>query len=261
MVKTRKPSQECRQHRAWSVDQVSNLIELCAGVALSSIGFTRVGFRHCYSVEIQPLLGQFHQSVHDGVPVVIGDATHDAVACQILDHCSSPGTVMSGIACQPYSRGGLKQGEMDNRAQTLPGTLRLLHLLQAPILVLECAAPAASNAYALNHIKALQMQLNFHVVDCKLRLENVWTANRYRWWVIASFAGLGPVSIPVPPLGSKLTVRDLMPYTKQWSEQDEDQLLLTPVEVQRFGLGGVSMKSPVVKPDQKLPTALHSWAS
>eukprot|EP00435_Cladocopium_sp_Y103_P076208 s462_g81.t1 len=235
-------------HRPLTVDRLSNLVEVCAGAGISSLGFCQVGFRHRCAVEIQPLLAQLHESIHQGVPVVCADITDDKTAALVFDQCDEPGLVMAGIACQPYSRGGSQQGELDNRSLTLPGTLRFSHLIQAPLLALECVAPAAHNQYVQNHIRALQQQLNFHVVDCTLKLEHVWSACRLRWWLIASMSCLGSVGIPKFPTGSTLNVRDVMPYVRQWSPEDEAQLELSETEIARFQLGHQSLK----------PHAMHS---
>ena len=246
-------------HGALSVDRLSNYVEVCAGVGLSAIGFTRVGFRHVCAVELQPKLAELHRSIHPGVEVVCADITQDSTAGLVFDRCPNPGVVMAGIACQPYSRGGSQQGGLDSRSLTLPGTLRFCHLVQAPILVLECVAPAAQHAYVQDHIRALQVQLGYNVVEFTMKLENVWAACRHRWWVVATLGCRGPVRVPPYPDGSTLCVRDLMPYVRQWTQDAEDQLALTNDEQEKFQLGGQLLKSHVVKPDQKLSTALHSW--
>ena len=206
-------------------------------------------------------LADLHRSVHKDVPVLCADITLERTAGLVFDCCPDVGTVMSGIACQPYSRGGSQQGGLDSRSLTLPGTLKFCHLVQAPILVLECVAPAAQHGFVQDHLCALQKQLGFNVVECTLKLEHVWAACRHRWWVIATLNCLGPVRIPKYPTGSSLNVRDIMPYVRQWDQDAEEQLELTELEMQRFQLGGQALRSHVVKPDHKLCTALHSWGS
>ena len=168
---------------------------------------------------------------------------------------------MSGIACQPYSRGGSQQGGHDSRAASLPGTLRMLYLLQSPALIIECVVPARDNMYVRGHLQALVDQLGYYVVDCSLKLEEVWAACRYRWWVIATHPCIGPVQIPEYPKGSSLVVRDLMPYVHRWPGEVEDQLILQASEVSKFQLAGQTMRQHQVRPDAKLPTALHSWGN
>ena len=248
-------------HKPLCVDHVFNLVELCSGVGLSSVGFSRAGFTHKCSVEKQPKLAELHLQLHPGVPVVCSDVALDSTAGLVFAHCPDPCTLMSGIACQPYSRGGSQQGGLDNRSASLPGTLRMLYLLQSPALVLECVVPARDNLFVRGHLKALIDQLGYSVVDCALKLEEVWAACRYRWWVVATHPCIGPVSIPTYPKGSTLVVRDLMPYVHRWPPEVEEQLILTPAELSKFQLAGQTMRQHQVKPDAKLPTALHSWGN
>eukprot|EP00435_Cladocopium_sp_Y103_P020978 s358_g5.t1 len=246
-------------HQPVTADSLFNLVELCAGAGLSSVGFQRVGFRHRCAVELQPSLAELHRQLHPDVPVVCADITVDATACAIFDHCSEPCTLMSGVACQPYSQGGLQMGEQDQRAGTLPGTFRLRHLLQAPILAVECVQPAQTNQFVQDHVKAMEWQLGMHVAQCSLRLEHVWSACRLRWWMLASEAGLGKIKIPEFPAHCSLVVRDLMPVVPRWPATEEDQLRLTELELQRFQVAKAPLNSYEVKADKKLPTALHSW--
>ena len=248
-------------HQPLSADHVFNLVELCSGVGISSIGFSRAGFRHRCSVERQPKLAELHSLLHPGVPIVCADITHDTTASLVFAHCPDPCTIMSGIACQPFSRGGSQRGQQDSRSSSLPGTLRMMYLLQSPALIIECVVPARDNMYVRGHLQALVDQLGYHVVECSLRLENVWSACRYRWWVIATHPCIGPVKIPAFPTGSSLVVRDLMPYVHRWPSNDETQLLLQGPELERFQLGGQSLRQHQVRPDIKLPTALHSWGN
>ena len=52
-----------------------------------------------------------------------------------------------------------------------------------------------------------------------------------------------------------------MPYVHRWPSADEEQLVLTPAEMHSFQSGGRTLKSYAVKPELKLPTALHSWGN
>ena len=246
-------------HGPPQVSHVQSYIEVCSGAGFSGLGFKHAGFHPKCAVELQPKLAELHRSIHPGIPVINADITDDRTAALIHQVCPEPTTLMAGIACQPYSRAGKQDGGSDVRAATLPATLRLAIFLQSPTLVLECVAAARSNEYVLAHIRELESQMGFHVVDCCMKLEEVWSGMRYRWWLIATHRRLGRVLVPSFPKGSPLVVRDLMPYTKRWSDEDEAQLALTQQEIERFQLGGEPLRKYVVQPDQKLPTALHSW--
>ena len=167
---------------------------------------------------------------------------------------------MSGISCQPYSSGGAQAGGNDERADTLPSVLRLAHFVQAKVLVLECVSQAQSNAFVRQHIRCLHEQLNFHVSEVVVRLEDCWTSNRLRWWLIATHESIGAIQIPPMPSGNSLVVRDLLPFPKEWPEEEESQLLLSEHEYQLFDRYG-PIRKHMLKWDSKMPTALHSWGN
>lgn len=246
-------------HRPMVGADVFNYVEVCAGIGLSSIGFSRVGFIPKCAVELQPSLAALHATLHPEVPVICADINNCDVAAKIRKHSEDPCTLMAGIACQPYSRGGLQQGGSDARAGTLPATLKLMHLLQSPMLVMECVVPARSNEFAVAHIQALRETLGFFVTECSFRLEGVWAANRYRWWLIAAHPSLGGVKVPQYPAGSNIVVRDLVPYVRRWTLHEEQDLTLKPQELELFQGNGNHLRQFVVQTSQKLPTALHSW--
>ena len=116
-------------HRPLVGTDVYNYVEVCAGAGLSSIGFKQIGFVPQCAVEIQPALAALHATVHKEVPVICADINQSDVAAKIRKHCPGPCTLMAGIACQPYSRGGMQKGGSDARAGTLPATIKLMHLV------------------------------------------------------------------------------------------------------------------------------------
>ena len=248
-------------HRPLVMSHLFNLVEVCAGVGLSSLGFERAGFKEVCAVEKQPKLAALHRSVHPDVPVLCADVTEDTTVSQVFAQCQFPATVMAGFSRQPFSRGGSQHGEHDSRSSSLPGTLRFMHHFQAPALILECVVPARANQFVRQHVQALTTQLGYHVVDCTLKLEDIRGACRYRWWVIATHPCIGAVKIPQFPQGCSLVVRDLMPYVHRWPAEDEAQLALSPDEIKKFQAGGLTLKQCAVKPEHKLPTALHSWGN
>jgi hypothetical protein len=226
------------------------------GGGFSALGFTQAGFVQKCAVELQPKLADLHRSLHPSVPVLTADITDVTTAARIHEVCPEPATVMAGIACQPYSRAGKQEGGFDTRAATLPATLQIAHYLQAPALIMECVVPARDNQYVIAHLRELENQLGFKVVDCTMKLEEVWSAMRYRWWVVATHPRLGRIIVPPYPKGSTLVVRDLMPYTRRWSDVEEAQLALSAQEIDRFQLGGEPLRKYLVQADQKLPRCL-----
>ena len=136
-----------------------------------------------------------------------------------------PFTIMSGISCQPYSRGGAQcnAGGADKRASALPATCRACYLLGVPLLIVECVAAARENVWARKHLQALQQVLGYRICEVDLKLD-VWCSNRHRWWMVASHPSLGISSLNSCPTTSNLVVRDLMPCAMSLSDCDLFQL-------------------------------------
>ena len=247
-------------HGPLDFDQMSSMIEVCSGVAAASTGFVRNGFAHKASVEWQPALVKLHGCVHANVPIIHGDVNSTDVLKQIWTTCGPIGLLMSGISCQPYSSGGAQSGGNDDRANTLPAVLRMMHLLQIPVLVIECVTQAQTNTYVRQHIRRLHEELQCHINELVTRLEDCWTANRHRWWLVASTAAYGPVPLAPMPSGNRMVVRDIMPYVKEWPWHEEKQLILTDSEMDSFNKYG-PIRKHMLKWDAKAPTALHSWGN
>ena len=248
-------------HPPMEFEDLFNTVDFCSGIACSAFGFQKAGFLPKVAVEKQPKLVQLLQRVHPGISAILGDVTDATVSKQIWDACPAVGTGMAGIACQPYSRGGNMGGALDSRSSTLPGVLKLTSLLQLKILVVECVVPARSNSWVRKHFQALADELGFHVTETVYRLEDCWASCRERWWVVCTHPCLGPIALPDMPKGNPLTVRTLLPFVKEWPQEQLQQLLLTEHEVEVFTHQGQSLRKYQVKQDSKLPTALHSWGN
>ena len=248
-------------HPPMDLDDLSNYVEVCAGMACSSFGFEHAGFRPRVAVELQPKLADLHKLIRPDVATIQGDVSDPKITQRVWDSCPAAGSMMSGISCQPYSRGGSMGGALDSRAMTLPSVLRMAYLLQIKLLFIECVVPARTNGFVRQHLRALHEELGFHVNDATFRLEDVWASCRYRWWVIASHPALGQVDLPPMPSGNALTVRALIPFLRDWPVDDLAQLILTNEEVRQFTMTGKHLRAYGVNMDQKLPTALHSWGN
>ena len=213
-------------------------VEVCSGMACSSIGLREAGFVPKVAVEKQPKLAMLHDHIHGDVKTILGSVTDPDIWVAVWDACPGAGTLTSGFACQPYSRGGSMGGSMDSRADVLPGVLRLAHILQVKILILECVVPARTNGYVRQHLRALREQLGFHIHDATYRLEDVWASCRFRWWVVATHPCLGPIELPPMPVSACMTVRSLIPFVREWPFADLQQLILTEEEKRIFTLQG-----------------------
>ena len=249
-------------HAPATPEQVFSVVELCSGLAGSSFGLAAAGFRHLCSVEWNEPLASVHRSVHDGVPVVVGDVACESTLLEVKRHVPHATSLVAGFSCQPFSVGGAQGGGSDPRAQTLPAVAKAAWLLQAPLLILECVVPARTNAFVRQHLRVLHEQAGYCIHDEVYHLEHVWAAKRFRWWVVLSAPCFGQVPLdPLPDPRSSLVVRDLLPYPKDWPEDQVKQLMLTTNELSKMQMNGSTIRSYMVDPSQKLATALHSWGN
>ena len=254
-------SSQIRAHILPCASSLPDLVEICAGLGGSSIGLEFSGFKLKAAVEWMPKLAALHQSMHPGVPVVVGDIGKPDTLRELHNTCPDPFSVMAGVSCQPYSRAGSQGGSSDPRSNTIPATCRLCHLFQVPILVLECVVPAKSNLFVRQHLNALK-KLGYRILECVLQLEHVWAAHRLRWWVVACHPQLAIMDLPGFPSRSALVIRDLMPYIRDWPTEDIEQLQLSPVEQDEFARhSDNNLRKFGINLDTKMPTALHSWGN
>lgn len=66
-------STHVRCHMVPTMSDLTQLVEVCAGMGASGLGLKHVGFRPAAAVEWSSSLAWTHRLTHPGVPVVIGD--------------------------------------------------------------------------------------------------------------------------------------------------------------------------------------------
>ena len=116
-------------HGLRPVGDLGRVVELCAGVACSSVGLSSAGFSHVASVEWRAPFVQLHRSLHPKVPVIEGDINDPDCIRRLLQQVEPPFCLMSGIACQPYSSGGSQHGSEDVRSKHPPSDNQSLLLV------------------------------------------------------------------------------------------------------------------------------------
>lgn len=77
-------------HGLSPVTEMFRLVEVCSGVACSSVGLSQAGFRHVASVEWSQPLSRLHQLCHPDVPVLHLDLTHQLCAQSVLAKVDPP---------------------------------------------------------------------------------------------------------------------------------------------------------------------------
>ena len=245
-------------HRPFSVSQLMRMNETCSGM-----GFVDGGYEEC-GVTISSLNDmniRFSQWAHNsGRKVVTGDVCLPTTVQQIAKQPRS--SLSSGVSCQPWSTLGDMRGGADNRAQSLPGTLKAAYLLQVPVLVLECTKVAATAEWVQDMLKQFCHDTGYVLHQSILHLDEVWISQRTRWWATISHPALGVKAIPdLPKLSFKPSFLHVFPKLVPMSVEDEAELALDQQELRQFysSRGGISKH--LVKYEKPLPTATHSWGS
>ena len=249
-------------HRRCTREDMWNMIELCAGIGVGTMGFSQVGIRTVCAADWCLPFTQAFQEIHPDIPVVTGDIGDPEVLKQLYRLHPEPATLMCGFACQPFSAGGQQRGCNDNRSSTLPKALRAAVLLRSVAVILECVQDAGSNSMVRNLVDSFARQCGYHLAEVNLRLEDVWVSKRARWWAILTAPFIGQVSLrgflasehPAVP-------RDLFPSPLVLSPAELDQLVLHPDELEKFMAYEQNLGRLFLKLDGKAPTALHSWGS
>ena len=182
-------------HRRRTREDMWNMIELCAGIGVGTMGFSQVGIRTVCAADWCLPFTQAFQEIHPDIPVVTGDIGDPEVLKQLYRLHPEPATLMCGFACQPFSAGGQQRGCNDNRSSTLPKALRAAVLLRSVAVILECVQDAGSNSMVRNLVDSFARQCGYHLAEVNLRLEDVWVSKRARWWAILTAPFIGQVSL------------------------------------------------------------------
>ena len=249
-------------HRRCTREDMWNLIELCAGLGIGTMGFNQAGMRTVCAVDWCLPFTQGFQEIHPDIPVVTGDIGSSDVLRQVHKVHSDPAALMCGFACQPFSAGGQQRGVNDIRSETLPKTLKAAVLLRSVAVILECVQDAGSNSMVRNLVDSFARQCGYHLAEVNLRLEEVWVSRRARWWAILTAPFLGQVSLRGFLASEHPSVpRDLFQSPLLISPAELEQLVLHPDELQKFMAYERNLGRLFLKLDGKAPTALHSWGS
>ena len=239
-----------------------NVIELCAGLGVGTIGVQTAGMSPVCAVDWSPKMLQAYSEMHPEAPTVLGDLCDKATIKKVYKVHPRSAVLMSGFSCQPFSRGGQQRGAEDQRSGTLLGTLRAAYMLRCVGVILECVKDAGRNAMVRQQLESFQAQCKFHLTEAILRLEDVWISKRERWWACLTAPFVGRVQIDAfVPLDSPSVPRDLLPRPLALDFAALAQLELRGSELEAFLQYQPDLASMFLKLGVKAPTALHSWGS
>ena len=255
---TDNPQASVLGHKPFSINQLQQVVESCAGMAVVDSGYQACGAN---VVATNDMNIRFCQWMHNqGKHVIAGDITL-ASTVQRLSKCAR-GCLSAGVACQPWSSLGDQRGERDPRAQSLPGVLTASFLLQVPAVFLECTTGAESAEWFQSALQTFAKAMGFAVHQKVLHLHEVWPAKRSRWWAVLSHPCFGFQGIPdFPAIAFKPSLVHLFPKLMRLDEQQEQELALDRYELRHFATATGGLKKSEVNFCLPLPTATHSWGS
>ena len=248
-------------HSPMQLEHVQQCVELGAGGGFMSVGFKAAGFQILAGIDKNT---RFAPTYHENdlgafIPGNIGDPV---VVQKILQLGGQNATILSGIACQPYSTAGDQKGGKDERSSSLPFTLDCAWKIQSPLVVIECTPKAMTDEFVQSTLKTFCHQCGYQMAQTILHLDRCWSASRTRWWCVLSAASLGAVTFADMPMMPEFrTVKQVMPYIRQWPTEDIDDLALSLYEHSKFQAYANGVVANVLNVDQAMPTALHAWGN
>lgn len=200
--------------------------------------------------------------LHSGGKVVLGDISEFATLKSIFEAHPYSCVLASGIACQPYSHLGDQRSGLDPRASTLHATLAAAFYLRAMIVVIECVGPAQSDPFVQHHIKNFCFKTGFCKSECVMDLKEIWASKRNRWWCVLSAPAIGKIDIgPCTGFPDLPNVGNIIPKLCPWPSHAENELALTPVELEAFMPLGTTASHHMLNTRAPMACALHCWGS
>ena len=248
-------------HSPMQMEHVTQVVELGAGGGFMSVGFKAAGFDVLAGIDKNSRFAPTYYE-NDLGAFISGDMGDPEIVQKILQMGGQNATLLSGIACQPYSLAGDQRGGRDDRSSSLPFTLNCAWKLQSPLVIFECTPKAMTDEFVQSKLKEFCKQCGYHMAQSIVHLDRCWSANRTRWWCVLSAAPLWVVNFAdLPEMPEFRAVKQVMPYIRQWPNEDIADLTLSLYEHSKFQAYAKGVVSNLLNVDTAMPTALHSWGN
>ena len=194
--------------------------------------------------------------------VIHGDIVQDATIKQVAKVAPMAQTILAGVSCQPYSKAGDYGSGGDQRAGTLPATLRAAMLMGAHCIILECVGEAKTDPFVQSTIQKFCKATGFKVCQRIHKLSEIWASRRDRWWCVLTSQVIGQIVMQAPAsFPAHQDVGQVMPCAYPCTQADLSQLLLTEYEVRNFESYSQGLQNLVLRLKGPMATALHSWGN
>ena len=246
------------KHVPWNDRSAMQIIETCAGIGAVDVGYEQCGA----TVQIANDQNiRYCQVLHaKGRTVITGDIVLPSTVAKMSKHAGC--TISAGVSCQPFSLLGDQRHGKDSRAMSLVGVLQAIHLLQAPLGLLECTKAAFTSKWFQGILSQFQKQTGMVLHQNILELHECWPSRRTRWWGTLSDPCMGIKPIPsLPKTAFEPSLRHLFSCTKPLMPEEADALMLDLYELRNFHECPKGIQQNTINWDKPLPTAVHSWGS
>ena len=240
--------------------------DVLCGLGGFTSAFSELGVHTVSAVDSSFLATSVFSLNHDSPCLCADVKAVDAVyQMHAMQHQQDVQPVLSaGIPCQPLSQQGHQKGSLDSRSATLPAVLDMAYLLQSSGLLLECVPEALKDPFVQSQLSKFCQKCGFSICQRVLHLHHIWPSKRSRWFAVLVPVSFGYGFFPdLPCLDRAPVVGDLFPHDlwPVWASAEEEQLRWTDMEVSTFHDSRFGNPDRLIKLNEPMPTALHSWGS
>lgn len=231
------------------LQDLKRVAEVCSGIGLA-------GFRVLLQCDHNERMLQLASCLH-AASVHVGNVCADDLLPIICRPDMQLGTLAAGVACQPYSKLGDQLQQFDDRAQTLPGVLRIGFLGRFGAILLECVQEAHECPWVQQVVQRFANATGYYVCQGVHHLHLTWPARRSRWWCLLTHPSIGTIQwIPMPRVTPIPMVVSLLDHFHECTDKEMKQLELDLYELGRFAAVGFECNE--VAWNSQMPTSLHS---
>lgn len=211
----------------------TDVIDVCAGYAVMTAGYKWIGCHIRCHVELNHTYAKWLKSKN--IPVIEGDIDSTEVHLALVPFTTSPCICTGGFACQPFSQLGDRRQQLDPRAKSFEGMIKLGYLFQPTALVLECTKEAMTSPWVQNTLHAFCQSSGYKLQQQICHLQDFWPAKRTRWWAVVSHPLVQmPMLEKFPSLPFAPSFRHLLPNIAAWPDHQIQELQLSPHELEVF---------------------------
>ena len=247
------------KHSPFQAEALLTVKEACCGVGALGRGLAFLGYDVVAQNDVQKVTLQEAARLSGATPV-LGDISQVRTVMGLWDAKPGDCTLAAGVACQPYSRLGDRRSYLDERAGTLPGTLKAGYFMQSSCAILECVPQVLEDSWVQQVLREYAQVMGHVCTQTVLSLHQVWAARRERWWCVVASREVAPAMLASwKPHGPWHPVSDVMDCFNV-STEEEAALTLSAYEQETFA-ELKPLASYCIQMGQPLPTALHSWGS